>query len=152
MCCVSRYVGECNYDHNTTENDGQEEEKERQSLRSSTTLKMTLPGLISLLILLSITLLGGFSRLTHGKYTPAFYAYQLDRAPDNGSTKIIPYMDFAVAALLAFSNTRAVGAMLCAVFQFIGVVMRIREDKNAASDLALCLCGVLLMLDHLLGG
>ena len=41
MCCVSRYVGECNYDHNTTENDGQEEEKEstRFEPESTTYLK-----------------------------------------------------------------------------------------------------------------
>lgn len=61
---------------------------------------MTLPGLISLLILLTVTLLGGFTRPTHRKYTPGFYAYQLDRAPDNASTRIIPYVDFTVAALL----------------------------------------------------
>ncbi|ROW01360.1 hypothetical protein VMCG_05842 [Cytospora schulzeri] len=111
---------------------------------------MTLPGLISLLILLSVTLLGGFTRFTHGKYTPAFYAYQLDRAPDNASTKIIPYVDFTVAALLVFPSTRSAAAMLCAVLQFGGVILRVREDKNAAPDLALCLCGVLLMLDCLL--
>ncbi|KUI55727.1 hypothetical protein VP1G_03084 [Cytospora mali] len=111
---------------------------------------MTFPGLVTLLILLTVTLLGGFTRFTHGKYTPSFYAYQLDRAPDNASTRLIPYGDFTMAALLFFPSTRGVGAMLCAVLQFIGVVLRVREDKNAAPDLALCLCGVFLMLDCLL--
>jgi hypothetical protein len=111
---------------------------------------MSPPGLISLLILLTVTLLGGFTRLTHGRYTPGFYAYQLDRAPDNASTRIIPYVDFTVAALLVFPSTRGLAAMLCSVLQFGGVIMRVREDQNAAPDLALCLCGVLLMLDCLL--
>lgn len=113
---------------------------------------MTIPGLIALLILVTVTLLGGFTRFTHGRYTPGFYAYQLDRAPDDGSTRFLPYLDFAVAALLVFPGTRGVGAMLFSVMQFIGVVMRVREDKNAAPDLALSLCAVLVMLDRLLAG
>lgn len=40
--------------------------------------------------------------------------------------------------------------MLCSMLQFGGVVLRVREDKNAAPDLALCLCGVMLMLNCLL--
>lgn len=111
---------------------------------------MTLPGLISLLILLAVTLLGGFTRLTHGRYTPAFYAYQLDRAPDSASARIIPYVDLTLSVLLVLPGTRSLAAMLCTVLQFAGVVLRVREDKNAAPDLALSLCGVLLMLDCLL--
>ncbi|ROW06640.1 hypothetical protein VPNG_06729 [Cytospora leucostoma] len=113
---------------------------------------MTLPGLLSLLVLLTVTLLGGFSRLTHGRYTPAFYAYQIDRAPDDASMRFLPYLDFTLAALLALSSTRPVGAILFAVMQFVGLVLRLREDddKNTAPDLALCLCAVFLMLEGLL--
>lgn len=114
---------------------------------------MTLPGLLSLLVLLTVTLLGGFSRLTHGRYTPAFYAYQVDRAPDDASTRLLPYLDFALAALLAFPSTRPVGAILLAGMHFIGLVLRVRDDdddKTTAPDLALCLCAVFLMLEGLL--
>lgn len=113
---------------------------------------MTVPGIIALLVLIGVALVGGFSRFTHGKHTPGFYAYQLDRAPDNAATRFLPYLDFAMAALLVLPSTRGAGAVLFSVMQFIGVVVRTREDKNAAPDLALCLCAVFLMLDCLLSG
>lgn len=37
----------------------------------------------------SVAYLGAFSRLTHGRYMPAFYAYQLDHAPDDASTEAL---------------------------------------------------------------
>lgn len=112
---------------------------------------MSWPGSVSLVILLTITLLGAFTRLTHGRYTPWFYAYQLDRAPDNASTRLIPYVDLVIAAMLVYQPTRGIAAALFALFQFYGVVQRVREDKNAAPDLAFEMCAVLLMLDCLLG-
>lgn len=111
---------------------------------------MSWPGLLCLAILLALTLLGGFTRLTHGRYTPWFYAYQLDRAPDNSSTRIIPIVDFAIAAMLMHKPTRGFAAALFAAFQFVGVVKRVREDKNAAMDLAFNLCAILLTVDCLL--
>lgn len=66
------------------------------------------------------------------------------------SLLILPYVDFIVAILLVFPSTRSLAAMLYAVLQFIGVILRLREDRNAAPDLALCPCSVFLMLGCLL--
>lgn len=111
---------------------------------------MSWPGTLALLILLTMTLLGAFTRLTHGRYTPGFYAYQLDRAPDNSSTRVIPYVDLMIAGLLIYHPTRGIAAALFAMFQFYGIVKRVQEDKNAALDLALESCAILLTLDCLL--
>lgn len=43
--------------------------------------------------LIVIVYLGAFSRFTHGEYTPSFYQYQLDLAPDNDSTRLTPVAD-----------------------------------------------------------
>ncbi|KAE8556400.1 hypothetical protein EYB25_001101 [Talaromyces marneffei] len=70
-------------------------------------------GLISKYTLVSIVYLGAFSRFTHGRYTPAFYRYQLDRAPDNGSTRIIPVFDSIFATLVLFPKTRPGRQWIC---------------------------------------
>lgn len=107
-------------------------------------------GSLCLIVLITLTLLGGFTRLTHGRYTPWFCAYQLDRGPDNKSTRLIPYVDLLLAAMLMKQSTRGVAAALFSLFQFYGIVQRVREDKNAALDLAFELCAVFLTLDCLL--
>ena len=84
------------------------------------------------------TYLGAFSRLTHGRYTPSFYAYQLDRAPDDSSTRIIPYVDVLLGTLLFFHRTRAIAAGVCVLMQGIGVVLRVREGKDFRKDVGLC--------------
>lgn len=112
---------------------------------------MSLPGTICLAIVLAMTLVGGFTRLTHGRYTPRFYAYQLDRAPDNASTWLIPYVDLTMAAMLIYHPTRSVAAMLCSLFQFYGLVMRVKEDKDTATDLACLLCAMVVCLVTLFG-
>lgn len=89
-----------------------------------------------------ITYLGGFSRFTHGRYTPRFYAYQLDRAPDNASTRAVPVMDVILATLTLPAETRAYALAACAFFQGVGIAMRLREGKNPAPDLALCTVAV----------
>lgn len=108
-------------------------------------------GPFCLVVLVTLTLLGGFSRLTHGRYTPWFHAYQLDRAPDDASTRLIPYVDLLIAAMLVNQPTRGIAAALFSLFQIYGIVQRVREDKNAASDLAFELCAIFLTLDCLLG-
>lgn len=106
-------------------------------------------GAVALSIVFGAHLIGGFSRLTHGRYTPTFYAYQLDRAPNNASTWMIPYIDLFLCLLLANSGTRMLGASLSAIMQFIGIVKRVIEDKNAAVDLWLVCCAVVGSLDCL---
>jgi len=81
--------------------------------------------------------LGAFSRFTHGRYTQWWYAYQIDRAPDNESTRIVPWMDTAVGALLLYPRTRVFAAFLCVVFQIVGLRMRFDSGKPATKDLSL---------------
>lgn len=84
--------------------------------------------------LMALTYLGAFSRLTHGRYTPCFYQYQLERAPDDSS--LIPLMDLTLGTLLAFEKTRAAAAGLCTVFQTIGVVLQLKKGGQAWTDSA----------------
>ena len=95
------------------------------------------------------TYLGAFSRLTHGRYTPSFYTYQLDRAPDDPSTRVIPYVDAALGTLLLFSKTRALAAGVCVLFQGIGVVMRVQSGKSPVKDVGLCLVATGALLGSL---
>ena len=99
-------------------------------------------GLLATASVTAITYLGAFSRFTHGRYTPSFYAYQLDRAPDNESTRIVPYMDVTLATLILFSKPRPFALLACVFFQGMGIVLRLREGKNAAPDVTLCLIAV----------
>ncbi|VUC32719.1 unnamed protein product [Clonostachys rosea] len=98
---------------------------------ATTPYKVALGGLIG------ITYLGGFSRFTHGKYTPVFHQYQVDRAPDDESTRLIPIMDVTLATLLVFQRTRTVAALLCTFFQGVGLVMRITSRKPMIPDILL---------------
>jgi hypothetical protein len=88
----------------------------------------------SLLGLTSIVFLGAFSRFTHGVYTPSFYAYQLDRAPNNENTWLIPICDTLLGTLLLFFTTRPYGALLCALGQGVGIWMRLGEGKDVTRD------------------
>jgi len=93
---------------------------------------------IALAITVSVTYLGAFSRFTHGRYTPAFYAYQLDRAPDVESTMIVPYIDATLGTLLLFKETRVVASLVCVVFQGLGVILRFKDGKSPLPDICLC--------------
>lgn len=86
-----------------------------------------------------ITYLGGFSRFTHGRYTPRFYEYQLDRAPDDASTRAVPIMDVTLATLTLPSATRPYALAACAFFQGVGIAVRLRQGKNPAPDMMLCI-------------
>lgn len=110
-------------------------------------------GIFCLTLQLTLLLLGAVSRLTHGRVSfRAFYAYQLARAPDDASTWFLPYCDLLLAGLLVYKPTRALAALLCAGFQFIGVVVRVRDDKEAAADLACVMGALVIWVDCLFGG
>lgn len=88
-----------------------------------------------------LILLGAFSLFTHGTYTPQYYAFQVARAPDDGSTgsRIIPVIDLVVGLTLLLSSGRlrisvAIFSSACC---FIGLFMRIREGKGFYNDTAL---------------
>ncbi|KAK3345992.1 hypothetical protein B0T25DRAFT_583270 [Lasiosphaeria hispida] len=55
---------------------------------------------IALLTLITLIYLGAFNRLTSGRFTPAYYRYQLDRAPNEGAARFIPVGDLALGTLL----------------------------------------------------
>lgn len=86
--------------------------------------------------LVGITYLGAFSRLTHGRHTPVFYAYQIGRAPDDASTRLIPVADLVLATtMLAFPGTpRFAAAAAGAALQVVGIVARVRAGKNPTVD------------------
>lgn len=112
---------------------------------------MSVISLPSLLSLIGLVLLGAFSRLTHGRHTPRFYAYQVARAPDDASTRFLPYLDLTMAALLAWRPSRTAAALLSALSQFYSVVQRVQKDENAFADLAGTLVSLLLCWDCLMG-
>ncbi|KAJ7213175.1 hypothetical protein GGX14DRAFT_393364 [Mycena pura] len=66
-------------------------------------------NLPSTLALAGVSFLGGFSRLTSGRYTPRWYAFQLARAPNTPGTALrwlIPALDLALGALLLSRRAR----------------------------------------------
>ncbi|KAK4454278.1 hypothetical protein QBC34DRAFT_156157 [Podospora aff. communis PSN243] len=89
--------------------------------------------------LAALTFLGALSRFTHGRYTPAFYRYQIERAPDDASTRYIPFVDVAVGLLLSFSRTQSVGAFLCVTFQGLGIVLQLRKRGKVLPDVGMFL-------------
>lgn len=109
-------------------------------------------GPLALAITLAAHTVGAFSRATHGRYTPSFYAYQVDRAPNTASTWFIPAIDLVLVALMLNKGTRTLGASLSALMQFFGVIKRVREDKDAVVDLVLLCFAVVAALDYLFPG
>lgn len=95
-------------------------------------------GIVTTSTITAVTYLGAFTRFTHGCYTPRFYAYQIDRAPDDASTRAVPYVDTLLATLTLVPAARPFALLMCVVFQGIGIIMRVREGKNPAPDAALC--------------
>jgi len=94
----------------------------------------------------SIIYLGSFSRFTHGRYTPDFYQYQLERAPNNQYTLIIPICDLLFGTLLFFRRLRLWVALLCAVAQGGGIVKLVQEGKDVTPDIGLFTLAVLVFL------
>ena len=97
---------------------------------------------VTTIVLAGVGYYSGFSRFTHGQYTPSWYAYQLDRAPDDESTRIVPFIDATLATLLLLPQTRLVGTAVSAVFFVISVGMRLQAKKSPITDagfVVLCL-------------
>lgn len=93
---------------------------------------------VSVTALFLLICLGGFSRFTEGRYTPRFHAYQLERAPTTGASKIIPFMDVMMAATIAYPKTRSIALLLCAAFQGLGLVKRLADRKDSVPDALIC--------------
>lgn len=91
-------------------------------------------GLFSSGVITAITSLGAISRFTHGRFTPGFYAYQLDRAPDDASTRLVPYMDVVLATTTVYSKTRPYALLTYSFFQAFGIKLRLAEKKDPTPD------------------
>jgi len=88
------------------------------------------------LALVGLCYLGAFSRFTHGRYTPAFYQYQIDHAPDDESTRLIPFVDATLGTLILLLGgwTRTVAILVCVFFQGIGIVQQLKRGRQAKFD------------------
>ncbi|KAM7195554.1 hypothetical protein V8F20_007450 [Naviculisporaceae sp. PSN 640] len=112
---------------------------------------MVTPMDIPALATAGLTFLGAFTRFTHGQYTPAFYRYQLDHAPDNESTRYIPIMDTIVGALVLLPKTRVIGTLLSTFFLGIGLFLQAQKGgkylPGAALTFATAVAAFWLSLD-----
>lgn len=106
---------------------------------------------VSLLAVSSITYIGAFSRITSGRYTPRFYAYQVDRAPNDASTRLIPVVDLSLGTLTVLPATRPYGLLGCFVLYSVGIILRLKEGKNATGDIALGALGGLAWWSEVAG-
>ncbi|KAL2824317.1 hypothetical protein BDW59DRAFT_147798 [Aspergillus cavernicola] len=92
-------------------------------------------------LLAATVLLGSFSRLTHGIYTPKWYAFQEYHAPDDGSTiaLITPYIDAAVGLtlLLGTRKLRLSAAVFSVLVFTMGLAMQVVAGKEYIADVAL---------------
>lgn len=94
-------------------------------------------GTVTLLATVGILYYGAFSRITHGEYTPDFYAYQLDRAPDDETTVLLPYIDTLLASACLFPMTRRIGLLFAMLFFGYGVWTRFQAAQDLVYDAAL---------------
>ena len=99
------------------------------------------------LTLAGILVYGAFSRLSHGIYTPQWYAYQCERQPDDGSPAalLVPVMDIGLATLLVLPKrrSRVSAASVFVLMQSIGLAMQISVGKDCTGDALLLGLGVL---------
>ena len=104
-------------------------------------------------ILSSIVILGAFSRITHGIYTPQFYAFQEYHAPDDGSTlaQITPIMDtlIGMSLLLGSKAVRLGAASMAFGFFCMGLLMQLQSGKQYLADLALVASAGIAVLSQL---
>jgi hypothetical protein len=101
---------------------------------------------IALVSLIFTLYYGGFSRFTHGLYSPSMHAYQLERAPNNEHTWMIPVGDTILGTSLLFAKTRPWAALLCVLGGIVGIWVRFQGGKDAFWDCALCLLAVVVFL------
>lgn len=101
---------------------------------------------ISVSLLSVILFLGAFSRFSHGKFVPWWYAFQIYHAPDDGSTVAIitPYVDLLISLVLLFGKQilRVAAAVISLFFFVIGLVMQMSAGKNYMGDVALVVVGI----------
>lgn len=84
----------------------------------------------------ALVLLGAFSRFTHGKYTPQYYAYQEYHQVDDGSNiaKIVPVMDVILGSLAIRRGTRLIATGIIDAFMVMGMFIQITNGKRFELD------------------
>ena len=94
--------------------------------------------------LASVCFYGAFSRFTHGRFTPQWYAFQEHHAPDDGSftAMITPVMDVVVGSGLLWPSTRPLAACAATLFLALGLAVQINAGKEYVADVALLGLGV----------
>lgn len=102
--------------------------------RPRATTKMTSLSTLPAQLLGATLYYSGFSRFTHGAYTPWWFAHQTARQPDDGSivARIVPCMDVALATALAFGGKTATrsAAIFAAVTQGGAIVALITKGRR----------------------
>lgn len=102
---------------------------------------LSLLATLPVYLLSFVVLLGAFSRFTHGRYTPEWYAFQEYHAPDDGSTVAIitPIIDMVVGLMLLFGKptVKLSAAAISLVFFTIGLAMQMQAGKEYLGDVAL---------------
>jgi hypothetical protein len=101
-------------------------------------------GNLPLYLFQAIIYLGAFSRFTHGRYTRSFHQYQVERAPDNAYTQLIPVFDVMLSTLLFSRRARLWASLFCAVAQGGGVVKRVRDGKRVRWDVGILVIAVVV--------
>lgn len=107
---------------------------------------MSIIGQAGYLGAIGLAFLAGFSRFTHGQYTPTFYQYQLDRAPDDESMRFVPFVDITFGILLLLPKIRRYAALLFTAFLGFGVYLRIDSGKSPTVDILHFLLGLTAFL------
>lgn len=84
----------------------------------------------------AIVLLGCFSRFTHGKYTPWFYAYQEYHQVDDGSNvaKIVPVMDLILGLMILSRKSRWLSLVVIDAFMIMGLIIQVTNGKRFEID------------------
>ena len=99
--------------------------------------------------LATLVLTGGFSRLTHGVYTPKSHAFQIDHLPDDGSlaSQITPIVDLMLGFALVSLKTRFTAAVFITVMTIFGTVKQIQDGKKFDLDLLSVAVGAMAILE-----
>ena len=93
---------------------------------------------LSVVVFASICFVGAASRLTHGQIFPRFYEYQIDHAPDDGSTQatLIPLMDIVIGLGVFWRPTRLLALALGTFFIGMGAYLQFSSGKEYFLDMS----------------
>lgn len=99
----------------------------------------TIPSNIFVYATAALVFTGAFSRITHGQFTPRYYAYQEYHQPDDGSrtAQIVPLMDAVLGSMLFVGRTKVFAAILIDIFMVIGFIVQMIAGKRVGIDLVM---------------